>query len=180
MQVRENIEIALGCVALLWIVYFVNLVLPFDLRSYGIRPREIHGLSGLIFAPFLHAGIMHLLSNSLALVTLLSVSLTYSRKLTFKVVIVTALLGGGFIWLFGTRNTVHIGASGIIFGLIGYLMTIGIFRRELLAFIVSLIVFFYYGWTLLYLFIVLPGVSWSAHFFGFASGVLAAWLTKDE
>jgi membrane associated rhomboid family serine protease len=180
MRVRENVEIALVCVALLWIIYFVDLFLPFDLRGYGIRPRSIDGLIGLAVSPFLHSGLRHLLSNSIALVPLLSISLMYSRKLTVEVVLGSALVGGGFVWLFGSSNTVHIGASGVIFGLIGYLLTIGIFRRELLALAVSFIVASYYGWTLFSLFIVLPGVSWSGHFFGFLSGVFAAWLTRGN
>lgn len=180
MHVRKNVEIALICVAFLWMVYFIGLILPFDLRSYGIRPRTIKGLLGLIASPFLHSGLGHLVSNSVALAALLSISLMYSRKLTVEVVIISALLGGGFVWLFGSRNTVHVGASGVIFGLVGYLLAIGLFRRELLALAVSLVVFFYYGYTLFSLFVVLPGVSWSGHFFGFASGILAAWLTRRD
>ena len=180
MHVRKNVKIALVCVAFLWMVYFIGLILPFDLRSYGISPRTIQGLLGLIASPFLHSGLGHLVSNSLALAALLSISLMYSRKLTVEVVIISALLGGGFVWLFGSRNTVHVGASGVIFGLVGYLLAIGLFRRELLALVVSLVVFFYYGYTLFSLFVVLPGVSWSGHFFGFASGVFAAWLTRKD
>ena len=180
MRIRENVEIAFACVTFLWTVYFVDLFLPFDLRSYGIRPRSIEGLFGLIASPFLHSSLGHLLSNSIPLAALLSISLTYSRKLTLQVVFTSALIGGGFVWLFGSRNTVHIGASGVIFGLIGYLLAIGLFRRELLALVVSLIVSFYYGWTLLSLLMVLPGVSWSGHFFGFLSGVLAAWVTRED
>ena len=180
MRVRENVELALMCVTVLWIIYFVGLMLPFDPRSYGIRPRRVDGLVGLIASPFIHAGPAHLLSNSMALAALLSISLMYSRKLTLEVVIISALIGGGFVWLLGGGNTVHIGASGVIFGLIGYLLTMGLFRRELLALGVSLVVSLCYGSTLFSLFVVLPGVSWSGHFFGFASGVLAAWLTKGD
>ena len=110
-----------------------------------------------------------------------SFSLAYSRQLTLKAVIFIALIGGAGIWIFGQSHTIHIGASGIIFGLIGYLLAIGFFlRRELLALMVSLLVAFYYGWALFSLFIVLPGVSWTGHFFGFAAGALAGWLTRHD
>jgi membrane associated rhomboid family serine protease len=180
MRIGENAGIAVTCVAVLWGIYAVNLILPFDLRNLGIHPREVRGLYGILFAPLLHNGIRHLLANSLALATLLTISLMYSRQLTAVAILIMALAGGAAIWLFGTGHTVHIGASGIIFGLVGYLLAIGIFRRELPALIVSLVVLAYYGWTLFSLFIVLPGVSWSGHFFGFLSGILAAWLTRGE
>ena len=178
VKISENVELAIICVALLWGVFFLNLILPFDLRIYGIRPRSISGLPGLLFAPFLHTGIGHLISNSLALAPLLFFSLAYSRKLAVEAVILIALIGGGGIWLFGKSHTVHIGASGIIFGLIGYLLAIGLFRQELLALVASIAVASYYGWALFSLFVVLPGVSWTGHFFGFAAGIFAAWLTR--
>ncbi len=180
MRLRENLEIVTACVGFLWLVYFIDLFLPLDLRSYGIRPRSIEGLWGLIASPFLHSDFNHLFSNSIALAPLLSIALLYSRKLAFEAAFLSALIGGGFVWLFGAENTVHIGASGVIFGLIGYLLALGLFRRQLTAFVVSLIVFFYYGWTLLSLLVVMPGISWSGHFFGFLSGVLIAWMTRER
>ncbi|MFZ2447346.1 MAG: rhomboid family intramembrane serine protease [Syntrophobacteraceae bacterium] len=180
MQIQRSLAITLSCIAILWAVYFVGLVLPVDIRIYGIRPRRIDGLPGLIFSPFLHFGLRHLLSNTLALAPLLFFSLTYSIRLTMKAVIIIALIGGAGVWLFGQSHTVHIGSSGIAFGLIGYLLAIGLFRKELLAVLVSCVVAFYYGWVLYSLVAVLPGVSWTGHFFGFASGVLAAWSMKQE
>lgn len=178
MKSGENVEITLSCIAFLWVVYLAGVFLPLDLQSHGIRPRSVSGLQGLIFSPFLHAGWRHLLSNTLALAVLLFFSLSFSRKLTFRAVIWIALLGGGATWLFGQPNTIHIGASGIIFGLIGYLMTIGLFRGELMALGISIAIAFYYGWALFSLFQVMPGVSWAGHFFGFLGGVSAAWLTR--
>ena len=87
MKIGGNVEIAVICVALLWGVFFLNLILPFDLRIYGVRPRSIPGLPGILFAPFLHSGVRHLISNSLALAPLLFFSLAYSRKLTLEAVI---------------------------------------------------------------------------------------------
>lgn len=180
MKNSDNVEIALLCVGSLWVIFIIGIFLPFDLQSHGIRPRSIAGLQGLIFAPFLHSGWGHLISNSLALGPLLFISLTYSRKMTLEAVIFIALLGGGATWLLGGGNTIHVGASGIIFGLIGYLLAIGLFRRELFALVVSLIVASYYGWAIYSLFVVLPGVSWTGHFFGFGAGVFAAWLSRNE
>lgn len=178
MKKVGDIEITLACIAILWGVYFAGIIFPLDLQRHGIIPRRTIGLWGVIFAPFLHAGWRHLLSNTIALTPLLFFSLAFSRKLTLRAIIWISLLGGGATWLLGEPNTVHIGASGIIFGLIGFLLMIGIFRRELTALAISIAVAFYYGWALSALFQVLPGVSWSGHFFGFMGGVSAAWLTR--
>lgn len=177
MKTGNDLTITLICVAFLWAVYFLCILFHFDLWKFGIRPRSINGLLGLVFSPFLHAGIRHLFSNSMALTPLLFFSLAYNRQLAVKAIVFIALAGGMGVWLFGSSRSVHIGASGIIFGLLGYLLTIGILRRSLSALFVSLIVACYYGWMLFSLFVVLPGVSWTGHFFGFVAGALAARLT---
>jgi membrane associated rhomboid family serine protease len=179
-MIWKNIRIALLTVMLLWMIHVLDLLLPMDLRLYGLQPRRIDGLWGILAAPFLHGGFGHLIANSGALFVLLTVSLSFSRKLTIMAVLIIFLLGGGLVWLFGSSNTVHIGASGVIFGLMGFLMFIGIFRREWNALLLSLAVFFFYGGALLSLLIHQPGISWTGHFFGFLSGVLAASWTKTE
>jgi membrane associated rhomboid family serine protease len=180
MKTADDLEITFICVAFLWVILFLSMVSPFDLRNYGIRPRDIHGLPGLVFSPFLHSGVRHLFSNSTALAPLLFFSLAYGRKSALEAVIFIALVGGAGVWLFGSSNTVHIGSSGIIFGLLGYLLALGLFKRRLSALLVSLAVAFYYGWMLFALFVVLPGVSWTGHFFGFIAGVLAAWFARTD
>jgi len=179
-KISQNIQIALVIVALLWLVYMVNLVLPLDLRLYGLRPRRIDSLWGIAFMPFLHSGFDHLIANTGALLVLLSVSLSFSRKLTFVALLMIMLVGGAFVWLLGKDNTVHIGASGIIFGLIGFLMFLGIFRGEWKALVLSMAVCFFYGGALFSLLYHTPGISWTGHFFGFLTGVLAAWWMRAE
>ena len=177
---QKNLETALMAVAILWVVYFLNMALPFDLRSFGIRPRNLQGLWGIGVAPLLHGNLDHLIANSGALFVLLIVALSFSRKLTFSAIAIIILIGGSLVWLLGLGNTIHIGASGIIFGLIGFLMFIGVFRREWVALIVSIAVCLLYGGALLSLLQVRPGISWSSHCFGFLSGVMAAWWTKAK
>jgi membrane associated rhomboid family serine protease len=179
-RIARHIRIALGVVALLWFVHALNYLLIMDLRFYGIHPRRIHGLWGIIYSPFLHGNLQHLIANSGALFVLLTMSLSFNRKLTVVACIAIALLGGSLVWLCGRGNTVHIGASGIIFGLIGFLMCLGVFRKDWKAFILSVIVFLLYGGALFTLFSYTPGISWSGHFFGLLSGMLVAWWTRKE
>jgi len=178
MKIPQNLQTALAAVAILWLVYFINFFLPVDLRLYGLRPRQLDSLAGIAYTPFLHADLRHLIANSGILFVLLTVSLSFSRKLTFKALWIIILVGGGLVWLSGKAGTIHIGASGVIFGLIGFLICLGIFRRDWKALIISLVIFLLYGGALQSLFTYVPGISWAGHLFGFISGVLTAWWTK--
>ena len=180
MNIQKNIQIALVAVGILWLVHLLNFVVPIDLRLYGLRPRHIEGLWGLVSTPLLHGNFSHLIANSIALFVLLTASLSFSRKLTIVALLIIAILGGALVWVFGGSNTIHIGASGIIFGLIGFLMFMGIFRREWIALFCSIAIFICYGGALLSLLFYVPGISWTGHFFGFFNGMLAAWWTKAE
>ena len=177
---QAGLQTTLFAITLLYCVYFINFFIPVDLRTYGIRPREIKGLWGIICSPFLHGNYEHLLANTGALFALLLAAFTFSRKLTLTAIFIIMVVGGGLVWVFGAANSIHIGASGVIFGLIGFLMFIGIFRREWKALVISLVICLLYGGALLSLLSVTPGTSWSGHFFGFLSGVMAAWWTKAD
>ncbi len=178
MKIRQNIQTALAAVAILWLVFFINMALPIDLRLYGLRPRHLDGLAGILLTPFLHVDLPHLIANSGVLFVLMTVSLSFSRKLTFRALWIIVLLGGGLVWLSGNEGTIHIGVSGVIFGLIGFLMCLGLFRRDWKALVSSLFIFLLYGGALQSLFIYVPGISWAGHLFGFVAGVLAAWWMK--
>ncbi len=178
MRLGTSIQTALTVVTILWLVYVIDYILPMDLRLYGLRPRQLDGLAGIFFTPLLHADLRHLIANSGILLVLLTVSLSFSRKLTIRALWIIVLVGGGSVWLAGRGGTIHIGASGIIFGLIGFLMCLGIFRRDWKALIISLAILLLYGGVLQSLFIYVPGISWTGHLFGFISGVLAAWWTR--
>ena len=175
---RKRLRWALLAVAILWGVYLLDLLLPMDLRSFGLVPRSPDRLWGILTYPFLHANFQHLATNTAALFPLLIVSLSYSRRLTYSALLTIYLLTGILVWFFGRGNAVHIGASGIIFGLIGFLMFLGVFRRDWTALGVSVVIGLLYGGALLTLFTYTPAISWESHFFGFLSGVLAAWWMK--
>jgi len=179
---NRNVKTALTAVACLWVIFLLGIILrqfwSVDIRSFGIQPREMEGLVGVIFWPFLHGNIYHLLANSFALFFLILLSLVFFKKLTLLAIVIITIVGGGAVWVFAGRNTVHIGASGLIFGLIGFMISGGLFRKELKALLLSGIVLFLYGGLLLVLLVRIPGISWYGHLFGFLAGVFAAWLTR--
>lgn len=177
MKLSQSVKVSAGAVVLIWAVFILNWALPFELRNFGIRPLSWTGLWGLLFSPFLHLNLSHIMANTLPLFILLTLSLVYDLEATIFALIIIMAVGGGLVWLFGGSNTVHIGASGVIFGLIGFLLAAGIFLRDWKALLTAGAVFFLYGGILLSNFVPKQGVSWTGHLFGFLAGILAAWLT---
>lgn len=160
---------------LLWLIELVDLMLGGALDGLGIRPHSVEGLLHIPLAPFLHSGIEHLAMNTLPFLVLGALSMT-RRQLDFWVVsVVGGLTSGLGAWVFGSSTSVHLGASGVIFAYLGFLMTRGLFERRLGPVLLSMAVLWLFGgmlWTALP--IVAAGISWQAHMFGFLGGVLVA------
>jgi membrane associated rhomboid family serine protease len=163
---------------LLWLLESVDwLILSQRLNQFGIRPRELDGLWGILFSPFLHGGFGHLIANTIPFI-LLGFLTSARRKMDFYVVAIgSALIGGLGTWLIGGAGTVHIGASGVVFGMLGFLMGRGIFERSLSSIALSTTVTVMFGgmlWGVLPT--VGPGISWEGHLFGFIGGMIIARL----
>jgi membrane associated rhomboid family serine protease len=164
-----------GFAGLLWLVQIVNaFVFGGALSAYGVQPRTIAGLWGILFAPFLHASFAHLIANTVPLLVLGWLVMLRKKRDLFTVSALAALVGGLGTWLIGPALSVEVGASVLIFGYLGYLLLRGVFERRLWPIVGSVLVFFFYGGAL---FGVLPGaagISWQAHLFGLLGGILAA------
>jgi membrane associated rhomboid family serine protease len=177
-RVMSNSRAAVGSVgvllALMWVARIVDWAVPADFRQMGIKPRTIGGLEGILLAPFLHVSWSHLISNSLPFAILGGVLALEKAARFVSVFIVTAIGSGLGTWLIAPSGTVHMGASGVIFGLLGYLLARGFFDRKLTSIAIGVVVGVFYGGLI---FGVLPrndGISWQAHLFGFLSGVAMA------
>jgi membrane associated rhomboid family serine protease len=156
-------KIALGLVAVLWAVDFVNVVLGLDLQRFGVRPRQFAGLPGILLAPLLHGGFPHLIANSVPLLVLGTGMLYLYPNAALKVLPAVYLGPGIAVWLFGKASSVHIGASGLVYGLVGYVFVAGIIRRDRRAIAASMLVYFLYGTLLWGVLPIRPGVSWETH-----------------
>ena len=159
--------------AVMWVVEIVDTV-AFDLDSHGIEPRQIDGLDGIAFAPFLHGGFGHLIGNTIPFLFLGAVIAVSGLRRVALVTLIVAVVGGLGTWLVAPEGTIHIGASGIVFGYATYLLTRGLFSRSLWHLGVGLLVLLVYGTTLLFGLVPTPGVSWQGHFFGGVGGIVAA------
>ncbi|WP_008315397.1 rhomboid family intramembrane serine protease [Leptolyngbya sp. PCC 6406] len=164
-------------VALLWGIQIVNdLIFNGGLARYGIMPRAGIGLRGIVFAPFLHGNFGHLMANTIPLVTLGWLILLQEVGDFLIVSLVAMGVSGLGTWLIGAPGSVHVGASGVIFGYLGFLLMRGWFERSISAIALSLVVLMFYGSLVWGIFPNQPGVSWEGHLFGFVGGVLAARL----
>jgi membrane associated rhomboid family serine protease len=164
-------------IALLYAIYFIGLFIP--ITKFGIVPRTTHGLIGVFTAPFLHGGMRHLLSNTVPLITLLILLNTIYPTKTVAVFLFITIAGGLLVWIFG-RNANHIGASGLIYGLVAFLIVNGILEKKYIPIFISIAVGAVYGGLIWGIFPSIKSyISWEGHLFGAVSGTLIAFLLKN-
>lgn len=171
----------LGVLAVvLWGVFLADRVLPIDFNRWGIIPRELGGIWGIFLSPFLHANLSHLLSNFLPLMILLTV-LVATQRHSWWIALQIVLLGGLLLWVFG-RPAVHVGASGLIYGLIAYLMAAGFRQGRFGPAIAALLVGFLYGGTLLSGVLPTVGehVSWDGHLTSAVAGGILGYFSTSS
>jgi membrane associated rhomboid family serine protease len=168
-------------VVVIWVIELVDaIVLGGTLDEWGIRPRMREGLPGIVLAPFLHGSVSHVAANTMPFLVLAWLVLLRGWGELIKVSILTVAFSGLVVWLIGRSSTVHLGASSLIFGYLGYLILRGYFDRSAFSVLISILVGLFYGsliWG------VLPTdqeQSWEGHLGGFLAGVCCAWLLTRQ
>jgi membrane associated rhomboid family serine protease len=181
-KIKDELLSFIVFILLIWLVFILDLFLP--LEAYGLIPRHSEGLIGIVAMPFLHGDVGHIISNTVPLFVLLTL-LAGSKANSPLIVICIIVLSGILLWLFGRDSAIHIGASGLVFGLASFLIASGILEKRLIPLLISIGVGFFYGSTLLAG--VLPGqkgISWDGHLMGAIAGVVVAWvllkITEDR
>ena len=162
----------------MWAVFFLSAALPFlNLNAHGVVPRSLSGLQGILFAPWLHASLGHIAANTGGLLVLGWLCMWPRISLLWEAT-AGAMLGAGLCaWLFGASGSVHIGASGLVFGYAGYLVARGYYTRKIVSILVALLVISSFGLSMLLGVLPLyPGLSWQSHLGGLLGGVLVARL----
>ncbi|PID99926.1 MAG: rhomboid family intramembrane serine protease [Thiothrix nivea] len=173
-RIREELPLIIFFIATIWGVFLLDQFLP--LESFGLIPRSFSGLTGIIAMPFLHGSLGHIMSNTVPLIVLMLL-LAGSKANSRLIMVAIIILGGVLLWLFGRGASLHIGASGLVFGLAVFLMVSGFLERRTVPVIVALIVAFLYGSSLISG--IMPfqrGVSWDGHLFGGLAGAFVAWV----
>ncbi|MBB6610756.1 rhomboid family intramembrane serine protease [Pontibacter sp. Tf4] len=160
-------------VALIWLVHLLSYLTGADLVWLGVLPRNSLGLAGIFLSPLIHADLKHLLSNTFPLVLLSGFILFIHRWQGVRAIVLVYVLSGILTWLIG-RNAYHIGASGVVYGMAGFLLFRGFFGRDRGALAVALAVLFLYSGLFYGLFPNEERVSWEGHLAGMLAGLVAA------
>jgi membrane associated rhomboid family serine protease len=180
-RARDNFRLAarlsLGFVALLWLIPLLGWGL--ELERFGVRPRQWIGLPGILVAPLLHADFVHLIANTLPVLVLGTTMLQLYPTAAFRVLPAVYLGPGIAVWLFA-RGGVHVGASGLVYGLVAYIFVAGLIRRERRAIAASLLVAFMYGALVWGVLPIRHGVSWETHLAAALIGVLLAIVLRHR
>jgi len=167
-------QLVFGLVAVMWLVEVIDTIDNHRLDQWGIEPRDVEGLRGVVASPFLHAGFDHLISNTIPFLVL---GLLIALNGVVRVLAVTGivmLIGGLGTWVFAPENSLHIGASGVVFGYASYLISRGVFDKSALELGIGAAVVVVWGGALLASLVPREGISWQGHLFGAVGGVVAA------
>jgi membrane associated rhomboid family serine protease len=176
---KRSIWIAASFVAVLWLIQLVSALFELDLLEYGIYPRRFSGLIGIALAPLIHGSFSHLFANSLPIVVLGS-ALLYGYPRSAPWVLGWLYAGSGLgVWLFA-RHAYHLGASGLAFGMMFFVFTIGALRWDRRAIALSMLVFFLYGGMVWGILPTEPDISYESHFFGALLGVVLAIVYRNN
>jgi membrane associated rhomboid family serine protease len=178
-QLKSNVYITVIFTAVLWVAWLSDMLFNLDLPQYGIVPRTMLGLRGILLSPFIHdnRNVTHILSNTFPFMVLFFVLLTTYTDIAVVVLILIHLLTGLFVWILAPANTVHIGISGVIYGIAAFLVGSGIFRMNIASIAIALLVIFLYG-GMVAGFIPQPGVSWQSHVCGAVVGFFLAFYFR--
>jgi membrane associated rhomboid family serine protease len=169
-------------VAVLWVIFLLNDIFGLNWNEYGLLPRDIKGLSGIFTMPFLHGDIKHLFSNSVPLLVLLFSVFYFFHKKSVLILLMTYFMAGLFTWVIGTAG-IHIGASGIVYALAFFLVTISILKQEPKLMAYSLIIIFLYGsivWGFFPQLFPDKHISWEGHLAGAITGITLAFFYRNE
>lgn len=179
-SLAKTIQFPIYLILSMWLVHILKLTLHLPLGNYGLQARDVDGLVGIFTSPFIHGSFQHLMSNSVPLFVLTLLILVFYRRIAFQSMLMIYVFTGLAVWIGARAHVIHIGASGVVYGLVSFVCWTGIFRRNIKSIILALVI------TILYsgLFMgVLPnqdGISWESHLYGGLVGIFVAYLMKDS
>ncbi|MHA2789708.1 rhomboid family intramembrane serine protease [Corynebacterium sp. S7] len=179
---KTGLFYAVGYLVVIWSVFFVDEIFFYgNLKAFGIHPLDPSGLLNMFVSPLLHANLEHLISNSIPGAIFCFLIGFSGHRVFWEVTAIVTVVDGVGVWLFGGIGTNHIGASGLVYGWLVYLIVRGIFNRSFRQILLGVVLGFAYSGLVWGMLPGTPGVSWQAHLFGAIGGFLAGMIiTSDD
>lgn len=163
----------------IWLVFWYQVRIDSGIRHFGIYPQKIEGLFGIFTSPFIHSDLNHLYNNSIPLLMLSMALFYFYNKIAWRVLLLGVIVSGLLTWCIGKSGN-HIGASGVIYMLVSFIFFKGIFAKHYRLIALSLIIVFFYGSMIWYVFPIKDGVSWEGHLGGLITGLIFALIFKKR
>ena len=179
MKWRKGIQLPLYIIGSMWMIHIAQVIMGVRFIGLGVYPRKLEGAIGILSAPFIHGSFQHLISNSVPLFFLITLLfLAYRRSSWIALTLIYIGTGIG-MWLF-VRPSFHIGASGVVYGLVSFMFWTGVFRKNIRSIAISLAILFLYSGYIWGIFPGEPGVSWDGHLIGAIVGIMVAYLLRGQ
>jgi membrane associated rhomboid family serine protease len=179
-ELRQRLAFPFGFVVLLWAIHIGQAVTGIELVRLGVYPRAIDGLPGIFTSPLIHGSWEHLLANTSSMAILGAVLFWFYPRVAMRTFAMLYILSGLGVWLFAQPGSFHIGASGVIYGMVSFVFWSGIFRRNIKSIVLALVVLVLYAGFFEGIVPGKEGVSWESHLLGAVAGILLAWLYRAE
>lgn len=176
-KLLSSLRLSAVFIVLLWVVHALFTVVHFDVGLLGIVPRKVEGLHGILTAPWVHGDWGHLISNSGPMFFFLAGMFYFYRQVAGRAIFWIYLMTGVWVWV-AAHAGAHIGASGLVYGLAGFLFFSGVFRRDVRSIALALVIAFFYGGMVWGIWPGQPGISWESHLFGGIAGTVTAWYFR--
>lgn len=164
-------------IVVMWAVHFISIILNLDLGNFGVYPRSTSGLAGIFTSPLIHADIKHLLSNTVPMIGMLTIMVMFYPRVAMKSFLMIYVLTGLAVWCFG-RSVYHIGASGVVYGLVAFVFWSGVFRKSMKSIVLALIIVILYTPMFAGILPNQEGISWESHLLGGIVGVFTSFYFK--
>ncbi len=175
----NSLRFPLLFIVVIWLVHIVQFIGGFNFGQFGIFPHSLLGLRGILLAPLIHADFGHLISNSVPMFALSGIIFYFYPRVAFRSFLMIYLLTGLAVWLLG-RSVFHVGASGVVYGLVAFVAWNGIFRRDIKSIVLALIVVFFYQGMFAGILPNQEGISWESHLYGALVGIFTSFFYKEE
>lgn len=177
LKIWERARGPLILLMFMWAIRIFESVTRISMGSYGILPRRFSGLKGILTAPLIHGSYSHLFNNTIPFLVASVVIVFFYKRISGLVIALIWLITGFLVWLFA-KPAYHIGASGVVYGMVSFIFWTGLFNRDRKSIVLALIMLFLYSGMFIGILPDQPGISWESHLLGGLTGILVAYLFR--